>query len=170
MGIMNFLKENQRKIIRFRKGNITLLEPNNEELEELKNFIQQESLKEDAKLGAIRYIINKFCINGDFINTLSDEEIEELFNNGNINIKCLFYEILNLIDEVGQLIRYEYIRERNFLHSVIDNVEADNDLNDIADKFNKMAKNRKLDISFEDLIDNGESIKNVVKQINKKKK
>lgn len=155
----NFLLDNQKQEIRVRiSEDIILYEPNDEQLEELKDILK-ETLNVDNNFNAtgeisykyIRWIIRTLCKDGSFIDEYTDDQLETMIENGNRNIKLLVNAISDLLCEIGEDMLLEnaqliatYSQIATILNSNVEKIEMEK-------KFNKLFKKNGYDVQFSDI-------------------
>ena len=154
----NFLLNNQKQEIRFQMGDIILYEPNEEQLEELKKILG-ENLKVDDNLNAsgeidykyIRWIIRELCKDGAFVDEYTDDQLEELINNGNRNVRLLVNAIADLLSEIGEDMLLENAQLISTYSQIATILNSNSDKQAMEKKFNKLFKKNGYDVNFEDL-------------------
>jgi len=172
----NFLESNQKQEIRAKiSEDIVLYEPNNEQLEELKNILK-DNLSIDENLNAngeisykyIRWIIRNLCMNGAFIDEYNDDELENLIENGNKNIKRLINEIVSLLSEIGEDMLVEHDNLINTYSQIGTILNSNVDRANMERKFDKLFKKNGYDVQFKDLINGNIDLEKLEKKKIKK--
>ena len=170
---MNFLESNQKQDVRLKIGNITLYEPTDEQVLEIKNILLNQDIKLEGEetqvdYSVVRYIIKECCENGAFIDEYTDEQIAEKIRNGNRNLRRLEKEVIVIIEEVLEDIAYETERQIKTFNDLLNVLNTNSDMEKLKNKFNKVSKKNKLGITFEDLISNAknrEELENKIKEV-----
>lgn len=157
----NFLDNNQRDNIRKKiSEDIIVYEPTLEQKKSIMEMLNNQNLFLDNKLTVegeidydiIRYIIKECCQDGNFIEDITDEEIEYKILNGNRNLKALEDEIVSIIEECIQDFQKETIKKIEAFNNIMQMISMGNSLDNLKDTFNKEAKSMGLNQTFEDLI------------------
>lgn len=170
---MNFLESNQKEEIRLKVGNITLREPSDEQLFEIKKLILNQDIKLGEEKGqvsysVVRYIIRECCDDGAFIDEYTDEQIVEKIVNGNRNLKKLDKAVAQLIEEILEDIAYETEKQVKMFNDLLNTFNVNGDITKLKTKWNKLNKKYKWNVSFDDLINNvykKEELENKIKEV-----
>ena len=167
------LKKHQKKEYRFEGKELKLYNPTNYQREELGVMVAENSkvegdeLKGELGLKAIRYIIGELTNIGD-VGHISDEELESLLDNGDRELQLLMREIEVLLHEVAEDVLYQTSRNIKFMNDIINALDTNGDVDKLRKKWNKFNKKYKMNISWEDLINNAnkrEELENKLKGI-----
>ena len=156
------LKKHQKKEIRHESKDFKLYEPTDYQREELMNIITENSKIENDKLVAelglksIRYTIKELTNIGSSIDELTDKELESLLDNGDRELQLLMREIELLLNEVAEDVIYQTTRNIKFMNDIINALDTNGDVDKLRRKWDKFNKKYKMNISWEDLINNAE--------------
>ena len=152
----NFLINNQKQELRLQVGDITLFEPTDLQLQELKEMLLKEDVniegRSEISYNPIRYIIRNCCKDGAFIDEYTDLEIESFMNNGNKNLRALRRECISIIEEVGEMIQEDSIMQLKYFNEMINVFNFNGDVEKTKKKFDKFSKKYKLNITFDELL------------------
>lgn len=169
------LKKHQKKEIRHESKDFKLYEPTDYQREELMNIITKNSKIENDKLVAelglksIRYTIKELTNIGSSIDELTDKELESLLDNGDRELQLLMREVELLLHEVAEDILCQTTRSMRYMNDFINTMDANGDSEKLKKKWNKFNKKYKLNVSWEDLINNAEKreeLENKLKEVN----
>lgn len=172
---MNFLEANQKTEVRaYISKDIILNEPTKEQLQGIREVIEASNVQVDGNkamvdYSVVRYIIRELCINGGFIDKYSDEELEEKLDNGKANIKKLFYEVIDLIEEVMEEIQMNQYQQVKNMNSVISLIIAEQDEVKLYEKLAKLLKKQGVKITTQQIIDNRNNPEELTKLIEQAK-
>jgi hypothetical protein len=168
------LKKHQKKEIRHESKDFKLYEPTDYQREELMNIITENSKIENDKLVAelglksIRYTIKELTNIGSSIDELTDKELESLLDNGDRELQLLMREIELLLNEVAEDVIYQTTRNIKFMTDIINALDTNGDVDKLRNKWDKFNKKYKMNISWEDLINNAnkrEELENKLKEV-----
>lgn len=168
------LKKHQKKEIRHESKDFKLYEPTDYQREELMNIITENSKIENDKLVAelglksIRYTIKELTNIGSSIDELTDKELESLLDNGDRELQLLMREIELLLNEVAEDVIYQTTRNIKFMNDIINALDTNGDVDKLRKKWDKFNKKYKMNISWEDLINNAnkrEELENKLKEV-----
>lgn len=156
----NFLKNNQKSDLRVViSDDIILYEPTSEQKEGIRKIIFSQieatdgvNVEGEINYDVIRYIVRECVKYGAFIDEYTDDQIEDEFENGNINIKKLKYEIFDLIDEVLQEFQYEVLNMYKDINSIINVLSSNIEENKMYEKIQKLFKKQKINMDINDII------------------
>lgn len=156
----NFLENNQKHEIRATISiDIILYEPNELQLEELRNILSENlnidenfNAKGEISLKYIRYIIRELVKDGAFIDEYNDDQLSELIENGNKNIKRLLSEISDLLHEISEDMLVEKAGLISTYSQIGTILNSTADMNMMQNKFDKLFKKNGYDVKFEDLM------------------
>lgn len=169
----NFLEENQKQEIRVKiTEDIILYEPNEEQIEEIKNILkeldngQEGNINVDVPIKYIRYIMRNLCKDGAFVDEYTDDLLISKLSSGNINIELLKNAIGDLLSEINELIMIEQSNTIKIYNQMINILNSNNELEVMKSKFNKLFKKQGYDLKFEDVLNGNISIE----ELQKKKK
>ena len=169
------LKQHQKKSERYKSKSFIMYEPTDYQREELMNVITENSKIEDdelvAELGlkAIRYAVKELTNIGSEIDEIEDRELESLLDNGDRELQLLMREVELLLHEVAEDILYQTTRSMRYMNDFINTMDANGDSEKLKKKWNKFNKKYKLNVSWEDLINNAEKreeLENKLKEVN----
>lgn len=149
----------------FEMDGIILKSPSKKEREELKAVISNNSaltqteLELKSPLEVVRWIlINLSNIDNDELNMMTDEELELKLDEDMV-MSDLKREIIKLAEWATEDLAFDLERQMKDFNSVLRAIDNNNNINELATKFNKVSKKNKLGITFEDLIKNANEIK-----------
>ena len=169
------LKKHQKKEIRHESKDFKLYEPTDYQREELMNIITENSKIENdelvAELGlkSIRYTIKELTNVGNEIDELADKELESLLDRGDRELQLLMREIELLLHEIAEDIVCQTTRNMRYMNDFINTIDVNGDSEKLKKKWNKFNKKYKLNVSWEDLINNAEKreeLENKLKEVN----
>lgn len=169
------LKKHKKKEIRHESKDFKLYEPTDYQREELMNIITENSKIENdelvAELGlkSIRYTIKELTNVGNEIDELADKELESLLDRGDRELQLLMREIELLLHEVTEDVIYQTTRNVKVMNDIINALDTNGDVDKLRKKWNKFNKKYKLNVSWEDLINNAEKreeLENKLKEVN----
>lgn len=168
----NIFEDNQREEIRFQNGNIVLYEPTIEDRERLKEIISKSSNDEKITIGInfIREIIRSLVKDGNFIDTMSDDEIEEKLNRGNRRLTLLYREIKKILDEIVEDIQYEQEQQIKTINSLVNILNSNKEAEMMKNKLDKFFKKNKLNLTIDEIINKGmasEELKQIIENTKK---
>ena len=167
------LKQHQKKSERYKSKSFIMYEPTDYQREELMNIITENSKIENdelvAELGlrSIRYTIKELTNVGNEIDELSDKELESLLDNGDRELQLLMREIELLLNEVAEDVLYQTSRKIKFMNDIINALDTNGDVDKLRKKWDKFNKKYKMNVSWEDLINNAnkrEELENKLKE------
>lgn len=175
---MGILLNNQKTDKRYENGDVILYEPSKQQELYIKDKILENlsKPKEDQlmfSIDLIRYIlVNCTSLKND-VESVDNEKLSELIDNGNIRIKQIMREIEVLFDEYVEDIVYQENRKLKEINSILNALNSKKDLGTIYQKLEKIFKKYKINVDLNKLDStNPESIKNIIdetiKQINNK--
>lgn len=168
------LKKHQKKEIRHESKDFKLYEPTDYQREELMNIITENSKIENdelvAELGlkSIRYTIKELTNVGNEIDELADKELESLLDRGDRELQLLMREIELLLHEVTEDVIYQTTRNVKVMNDIINALDTNGDVDKLRKKWDKFNKKYKMNISWEDLINNAnkrEELENKLKEV-----
>ncbi|WP_195515672.1 hypothetical protein [Paraclostridium bifermentans] len=169
------LKKHQKKEIRHESKDFKLYEPTDYQREELMNIITENSKIENdelvAELGlkSIRYVIRELTNIGGEIDEILDKELESLLDNGDRELQLLMREIELLLHEIAEDVLCQTTRSMRYMNDFINTMDVNGDSEKLKKKWNKFNKKYKLNVSWEDLINNAEKreeLENKLKEFN----
>lgn len=169
------LKKHQKKEFRYKSKDFKLYEPTSYQREELASIIIENSKIEDdelvAELGlkSIRYSIRELTNVGNEIDELTDKELESLLDNGDRELQLLMREIELLLHEIAEDVLCQTTRSMRYMNDFINTMDVNGDSEKLKKKWNKFNKKYKLNVSWEDLINNAEKreeLENKLKEFN----
>lgn len=168
------LKKHQKREFRYESKDFKLYEPTPYQRDELASIIIENSKIEDdelvAELGlkSIRYSIRELTNVGSSIDELSDKELETLLDNGDRELQLLMREVELLLHEVAEDVLCQTTRSMRYMNDFINTMDVNGDSEKLKKKWNKFNKKYKLNVSWEDLINNAnkrEELENKLKGI-----
>lgn len=171
----DLLKKHQVKKIRFKEGDFIFYNPTNEQLEEIKKIIEEvgtidNKLRINVNLGfkEIRYIVKELTNIGNEIDNYTDDELLNLIDKGDLQIKLLFGEIEKFISEVTKEIMF--VDNQRLLNS-IDNclfiLNSTNNEKKIKRKMNKFLKKNNMNLDLDKLEELKDNPDDMIQAINK---
>lgn len=158
----NLLRQHQKKEFRYESKDFKIYEPTNYQREELASIIVENSKIEDdelvAELGlkAIRYVIRELTNVGNSIDEISDKELESLLDNGDRELQLLMMEIEILLHEVAEDILCQTTRSMRYMNDFINTMDVNGDSEKLKKKWDRFNKKYKLNMSWDDLVNNAE--------------
>ena len=175
---MRILENNQRKDIRFKKGDFVLYEPSELQREEIFKIIEKQNLKIegdniegelDTKF--LRYILKECSSLGSEIDQYDDQELDIKFSNGNRDMTLFLREIERLTEELVEDLFYIQEKEIKLMIKMLDVLNSNMTKNEMEKKFNNLMKRNKVNVTLNDFIenkDNPEKLKELIKNSKKK--
>ena len=169
------LKKHQKKEFRYEGKDFKLYEPTDYQRNELVAIVSENSkIQDDELVGEfglkpIRYIIRELTNIGSEIDDIEDKELEVLLGNGDRELQLLMREIELLLHEVTEDVLHQTTRNIKFMNDVINALDTNGDLDKLRKKWDKFNKKYKLNVSWEDLINNAEKredLENKLKEVN----
>lgn len=162
---MGILKDNQKTQIRYECEEVILYEPTNTQLAELKHIVY-ENTKMDLEKGVatteysydiMRYIFKFYTTIGDEVDELTDDELENLIENGNHKIQGLMRAITEMLREIASDSLYE-------LESAIKTYNEQKKADELLQKANKLKKELEEKINVDKIIENQKEIEKLEKE------
>ena len=175
---MGILENNQRKDIRFKKGDFVLFEPSELQREEIFKIIEKQSLKIegdniegelDTKF--FRYILRECSSIGNEVDEYNDQELDIKFENGNRNMSLFLREVEKLTEELVEDLFYIQEKEIKIIIKILDILNTNTTKMEMEKKFNNLMKRNKINITLNDFVenkDNPEKLKEIIKNSKKK--
>ena len=169
------LKKHQKREFRYESKDFKLYEPTPYQRDELASIIIENSkIENDELVGelglkAIRYSIRELTNIGSEIDEIEDRELESLLDNGDRELQLLMREIELLLHEIAEDILCQTTRSMRYMNDFINTMDANGDSEKLKKKWNKFNKKYKLNVSWEDLINNSnkrEELENKLKEFN----
>ena len=169
------LKKHQKKEFRYESKDFKMYELTNYQREELANIVTENSkIQDDELVGefglkSIRYVIRELTNVGSSIDEISDKELESLLDNGDRELQLLMREIELLLHEVAEDVLYQTSRNIKFMNDIINALDTNGDVDKLRKKWDKFNKKYKLNVSWEDIINNAEKreeLENKLKEVN----
>lgn len=168
----NILKNHIKSNVRFQEGDLILYEPNQEQIEEIKKLIQDNSnINEDLDLtgeinfNSIRFIIRELTSIGNEIDDMTDNEVISSINNGDKSLQRLIDKISELINEIAENLYNEQIKQIKLLNTYLNVMNNEKDVDKMKEKINKLFKKNKIDLTFDDLQKLKGNNKNDIKEL-----
>lgn len=173
------LKKHQKTKIRFQNGDFILYEPNKEQYQQIVDMVSKNveitddmNIKGEIIFENIKFIIRELTSVGKEIDDYSDEELQELLENGDRQIKSLITGITELLEEVSEDIFNQYFNQIKTINNYLKVIDKAEDFEKMKKSFNKLAKANKLGITFDDLktLDGNDekAIDELIKKVKKK--
>ena len=162
---MGILRDNQKTQIRYEYEEVILYEPTNAQLAELKHIVY-ENTKMDLEKGVatteysydiMRYIFKFYTTIGDEVDELTDDELEDLIENGNHKIQGLMRAITEMLREIASNSLYE-------LESAIKTYNEQKKADELLQKANKLKKELEEKINVDKIIENQKEIEKLEKE------
>ena len=175
---MGILENNQRKDIRFKKGDFVLFEPSELQREEIFKIIEKQSLKIegdniegelDTKF--FRYILRECSSIGNEVDEYNDQELDIKFENGNRNMLLFLREVEKLTEELVEDLFYMQEKEIKIIIKILDILNTNTTKMEMEKKFNNLMKRNKINITLNDFVENKddpEKLKELIKNSKKK--
>ena len=166
---MGILRDNQKTQIRYECEEVILYEPTKTQLAELKHIVY-ENTKMDLEKGVatteysydiMRYIFKFYTTIGDEVDELTDDELEDLIENGNHKIQGLMRAITEMLREIASDSLYE-------LESAIKTYNEQKKADELLQKANKLKKELEEKINVDKIIENQKEIEKLEKEKDKK--
>ena len=167
------LKKHQKKEFRYKSKDFKLYEPTSYQREELASIIIENSKIQEGELvgefglKSIRYIIKELTNIGSEVDELSNKELESLLDNADRELQLLMTEIELLLHEVAEDVLYQTSRNIKFMNDIINALDTNGDVDKLRKKWDKFNKKYKMNVSWEDLINNAnkrEELENKLKE------
>lgn len=170
---MSILKQHIRQNIRFKKDDLILYNPNEEQLIQLENVLKN-NIEMDENLNAkgtlsedvIRYIFRDLTSVGSEIDEITSDELSDILDNGDNDLVLLLREIKILINEVVSTIQFNQYEEIEFTHKLVNIMAMNSDTETIKKKFDKLMKKHKKKVTFDEFVKNGMEISKIEKEKN----
>ena len=162
---MGILRDNQKTQIRYECEEVILYEPTKNQLAELKHIVY-ENTKMDLEKGVatteysydiMRYIFKFYTTIGDEVDELTDDELEDLIENGNHKIQGLMRAITEMLREIASDSLYE-------LESAIKTYNEQKKADELLQKANKLKKELEEKINVDKIIENQKEIEKLEKE------
>ena len=162
---MGILRDNQKTQIRYECEEVILYEPTNTQLAELKHIVY-ENTKMDLEKGVatteysydiMRYIFKFYTTIGDEVDELTDDELEDLIENGNHKIQGLMRAITEMLREIASNSLYE-------LESAIKTYNEQKKADELLQKANKLKRELEEKINVDKIIENQKEIEKLEKE------
>lgn len=162
---MGILRDNQKTQIRYECEEVILYEPTNTQLAELKHIVY-ENTKMDLEKGVatteysydiMRYIFKFYTTIGDEVDELTDDELEDLIENGNHKIQGLMRAITEMLREIASNSLYE-------LESAIKTYNEQRKADELLQKATKLKKELEEKINVDKIIENQKEIEKLEKE------
>jgi hypothetical protein len=156
---MGILEVHQKNNIRYSNKDLTFFEPTKEQLNEIKEIIQNSILLSDnldtnkeLDIRSTRYIIRELTNIGAEIDEYSDNELLKKLNNGDRILRLLLKEVQKFIDEQIDDIFEEKIKQTKAINTLINIINSKQDLKSLEIKINKFFKKNKINMKYNDFI------------------
>ena len=162
---MGILRDNQKTQIRYECEEVILYEPTKSQLAELKHIVY-ENTKMDLEKGVatteysydiMRYIFKFYTTIDDEVDELTDDELENLIENGNHKIQGLMRAITEMLREIASDSLYE-------LESAIKTYNEQKKADELLQKANKLKKELEEKINVDKIIENQKEIEKLEKE------
>ena len=170
----NLLKQHQKKEFRHESKDFRLFEPTDYQREELASIIVENSKIENDKLvaelglKAIRYVVRELTNIGNQVDEIEDKELESLLDNGDRELQLLMREVEVLLHEVAEDVLCQTTRSMRYMNDIINTMDVNGDSEKLKKKWDKFNKKYKLNMSWDDLINNAnkrEELENKLKEV-----
>lgn len=170
----NLLRQHQKKEFRYESKDFKMYEPTDYQRDELAGIIVENSKIENDELvtelglKAIRYVIKELTNVGNEIDEISDKELESLLDNGDRELQLLTREIELLLHEVAEDVLCQTTRSMRYMNDIINTMDVNGDSEKLKKKWDKFNKKYKLNMSWEDLVNNAnkrEELENKLKEV-----
>lgn len=168
------LRKHQKKEVRYESKDFKLYEPTDHQREELANIVAENSkIENDELVGelglkSIRYVIRELTNIGSEIDEILDKELESLLDNGDRELQFLMREVELLLHEVAEDILCQTTRSMRYMNDIINTMDVNGDSEKLKKKWDKFNKKYKLNISWDELINNAnkrEELENKLKEV-----
>lgn len=169
------LKQHQKKNERYKSKSFILHEPTGYQRQELTDMYIENSKVENNDelvvefgLKSIRYIIRELTNVGNEIEEISDKELENLLDNGDREVQLLMREIEVLLHEIADDVLYQTTRSMRLMGDMLNTLEVNGDTEKLKKKWNQFNKKYKINVSWDDLINNAskrEELENGLKEV-----
>ena len=176
---MGILKNNQKKEVRFEKGDFVIYEPNEYQKEEIMQMLENQQIKiEDKKivgevdLKFVRHILRELTSIKNEVDEYDDKELGVLLENGNRDMILFVREVKRLINEMIEDLVYIQEEEAQIILKMLNIFSTGTTNVEIEKKFNNLMKRNKINLTFEQMITdkNSEELGNIIKEAKKKNK
>ena len=174
---MGILENNQKKNIRFEKGEFALYEPTEVQREEVLKLLETQNLNVDGEnikgeidTKFLRYIIRECSSLGNEIDEYSDEDLNIKFENGNRNVTLFLREIEELVNELIEDLFYIQEKELKLVTKILDILNTNMTKNEMEKKFNNLMKKNKVNLTANEFIENKDNPEKLKELIKKSKK
>ena len=162
---MGILRDNQKTQIRYECEEVILYEPTKSQLAELKHVVYENTkmdLEKDIatteySYDIMRYIFKFYTTIGDEVDELTDDELEDLIENGNHKIQGLMRAITEMLREIASDSLYE-------LESAIKTYNEQKKADELLQKANKLKKELEEKINVDKIIENQKEIEKLEKE------
>lgn len=165
------LDKHKKSNVRFQDGDIILYEPSQEQIKGIKqllqdtiNFDKDFNVNGEVEFKSIRFIIRELTSIGAEIDEMTDEEVKIAFDNGDRALQKLIKAISTLLNEIAEDILEEYTQQLKFLNSYVNVFNTTKDTEKLKEKVDKLFKNNKVNLKFDDLIKINSKDENTIKE------
>lgn len=170
---MGVLLNNQKTDKRYESGDVVVYEPKKqEELYIKKKILENLSKTEEEQvmfsIELIRYILINCTSLKEDVESVDNEKLSELIDNGNIQIKRIMRAIEDLFDEYIEDIVYQENRKLKEINSILNTLNSNKDLGVMYQKLEKLFKKYKINVDLNKLdLTNPNNMKNMIEEITK---
>lgn len=175
---MGILDNHKKKEVRFKKGDLIIYEPSEEQREEIVGIIKDSNitLEDNKAQGSLnvkefRWLMRNITSVGHEIDELTDTELIEKLSEGDRDLTLFVREIGVILDEILEDIHYETYEFITTMEKAINIMNSKDSEEKIKMKINKLLKKKNIGLTFDELIqakDNPELIESKLKKKKKK--
>lgn len=169
---MGILEKNQKKSIRFEKGDFIIYEPNDMQREEIMSMLEKQDIKIEDKnvkgevnIKFIRYILRECTSIANEVDEYDDVHLEEILDNGNRDMLLFVREIETLINELVEDMIYIQQKEVEIILKMLNILSTATTNIEMEKKFNNLMKKNKVSLTFEQMIENKDNPEELQKLI-----
>lgn len=171
---MGVLLNNLKQDTRYINEDVILYEPNKEQEKYIKKSLVDNAKESpenqlEVSVDLIRYILIECTSLKDDAESMSNEELANSIDDGNMKIKRLMREVEKLFEEYIEDIAYKYSQSLKQINSILNALNQNKDINTTYKKLEKIFKKYKINIDMSkfDLTDK-DSVQRIVEEaINK---
>ena len=179
---MGILRDNHRAEKRYECEEVVLYEPDQVQIQELKNIIM-DNTKIDVETGnaetvysenIIRYIFKFYTTIGEEIDELTSDELDDLMDEESIiythKIKGLVRAIKEMLREIAEQTLYEALEAIRDLNMQLKTVKLQQETNEVEKTFNEISEKSGANVKFEDVVKVAKEKVELEKEIKKEDK
>lgn len=175
---MGILERNQKREVRFEKGEIALYEPTEFQKDEIYSLLENQNITlQEGKIEGeidvrfVRYVLKECSTLGAEIDEYSNEKLDSLLSNGNRNVQLFMRSVEDLCNELVE--DYFYVKEKEvkIIIKIMDILNANLTQMELEKKFNNLMKRNKVNLTLNEFVenkDNPEKLKEIIKNSKKK--